>query len=184
MRTITEAVERYILETERTYMKTNSGAFVLPIACDNAIFHAIVSTDDERRYVAVEFLAGVRVPAGRRREVAEWTVRANYRLRHGRFEFDFDAGDATFVTGIFVGGATLDEELLEPLFRIGLDVFDRYMPSLMKVAFGGTEAADAIDEVERPSPRLSESDFVELMEGLLADDDGSALSDEDERERG
>jgi len=50
--------------------------------------------------------APLRIPEGSRRDIAEALVRANYGLRVGKFEMDFDGGehDGNVSAGAVVGG--------------------------------------------------------------------------------
>jgi len=96
-----------------------------------------------------------RIPKGRRPAVAEFLTRANYGLILGNFEMDFGDGETRYKTSVAVGEERLTTALVGPLAAANTFTFDRYLPGIMRVAFGDKEPEDAISEIEGAAPATS-----------------------------
>lgn len=103
--------------------------------------------EKENQFVFYSVL-DLNVPPQRRQAMAEFLTRANYGLVIGNFEMDFEDGEVRYKTSIDVGGGPLTSDLIRPLVYINMLTMDRYLPGIMKVAFGDTEPAQAIAEIE------------------------------------
>jgi hypothetical protein len=95
-------------------------------------------------YVVMPF----RVPEAARTKVAEFLTRANYGLRIGNFEMDFDDGEVRYKSAIDFEGTELTPPLLRNAIYPAVQTMDRYLPGAMSVIFGGKEPEAAILEVE------------------------------------
>ncbi|MEN9935191.1 MAG: hypothetical protein RLZZ387_1770 [Chloroflexota bacterium] len=93
-------------------------------------------------------VAGVKVPADRRPEVAEFITRANYGLRIGNFELSFEDGEVRYKSSIDFEDETLTNSLIRNVIYPAVRIMDEYLPGLLRVAFGGLSADDAISEIE------------------------------------
>ena len=86
-----------------------------------------------------------------RTKVAEFLLRANYGLKVGGFDFDFNDGEISYRTSIFCGS----DEFVAPTYEqidfalvIGMIMVEKYGDALVKVMFGVLEPDDAIESVE------------------------------------
>ncbi|MBR2520010.1 MAG: YbjN domain-containing protein [Selenomonadaceae bacterium] len=86
-----------------------------------------------------------------RAKVAEFILRANYGLKVGGFDFDFNDGEISYRTSIYCGS----DEFVAPTYEqidfalvIGMIMVERYGDALVKVMFGVLEPDDAIESVE------------------------------------
>ncbi|MBQ3444628.1 MAG: hypothetical protein IJG33_15455 [Selenomonadaceae bacterium] len=86
-----------------------------------------------------------------RSKVGEFILRANYGLKVGCFDFDFNDGEISYRIALYCG----DSEFAPPTYEqidfsviIGLMMIERYGDALVKVMFGLVEPADAIAAVE------------------------------------
>lgn len=86
-----------------------------------------------------------------RAKVGEFLLRANYGLKVGGFDFDFNDGEISYRISIYCG----DEEFSPPTYEqidfaviIGLMMVDKYGDALVKVMFGLVEPEDAIEAAE------------------------------------
>ncbi len=80
--------------------------------------------------------------------MAEFLTRANYGLVIGNFEMDFGDGEVRYKTSIDVEGDRLTSALIKQMVYINVLMMDRYLPGIMKVAFGNADPARAIAEIE------------------------------------
>ncbi len=86
-----------------------------------------------------------------RTKVGEFLLRANYGLKVGCFDFDFNDGEISYRISIYCG----DENFAPPTYEqidfaviIGLMMVEKYGDALVKVMFGLVEPEDAIAAVE------------------------------------
>ena len=90
------------------------------------------------------------VPDSTRPQVAEFITRANFGMRLGAFEMDYEDGELRFLTGVDLEGAP--DEALQAAIRqcvvAACATADRYYPGLMSVVYGGAGPREAIQQVE------------------------------------
>lgn len=90
----------------------------------------------------------MRVPADRRVAVAEFLTRANYGLRIGNFEMDFDDGEVRYKSSVDFEAAELTPTLIRNAIYPAVQTMDRYIPGVMTVIYGGKTPAEAVEEIE------------------------------------
>jgi len=83
-----------------------------------------------------------------RHEAAEFITRANYGLKNGNFEMDFNDGELRYKSynncdGILPSEAIIRDSLVIPALMI-----DRYGDGLISVLFGMQSPKDAIEAIE------------------------------------
>ena len=90
----------------------------------------------------------VRAPVHMRPAVAEYITRANYGLRIGNFEMDFDDGEVRYKSSLDFEGVELDAGLIRNTIYPAVQTMDRYLPGILSVIFGGKSAEEAIAAIE------------------------------------
>lgn len=90
----------------------------------------------------------VRAPANMRLAVAEYITRANYGLRIGNFELDFDDGEVRYKSSLDFEGVELTNGLIRNTIYPAVQTMDRYLPGVLSVIFGGKSAEEAIASIE------------------------------------
>lgn len=90
----------------------------------------------------------MRAPAHMRSAVAEYITRANYGLRIGNFEMDFDDGEIRYKSSVDFEGTELTPPLLRNTIYPAVQTMDRYMPGILAVIFGGKSPEEAIAAIE------------------------------------
>lgn len=90
----------------------------------------------------------VRVPEPMRLAAAEYLTRANYGLRIGNFEMDFEDGEVRYKSSLDFEGVELTPDLLRNAIYPAVQTMDRYLPGVLSVVFGGISAEEAIAAVE------------------------------------
>lgn len=86
-----------------------------------------------------------------RPKVAEFLLRANYGLKIGGFDFDFDDGEISYRVAMYCGKeefAPPTYEQIDYLLIVSLMMIDKYGDALLKVLFGMAEPEDAIEAAE------------------------------------
>ncbi len=104
-------------------------------------------------------VAPIKAPEEVRQAVAEFITRANYGLRIGNFEMDFDDGEVRYKSSLDFEGATLDPALIKNAIYPAVQTMDRYLPGLMSVFYGSKSPVEAIAEVEDSSEIEGSTEF-------------------------
>lgn len=117
---------------------------------DSGKFRVIVHVNVELEQIYCYVYAEVNVPGDALSEVAEFITRANWGMRIGNFEMDLTDGEVRYKSSLDFEGQPLSPQLIRNAIYPAVTTMDRYFPSLMRVAFGGATAADAVAEIEHP----------------------------------
>lgn len=93
-------------------------------------------------------VAAVHVPGELYPAVAEFITRANFGLRIGNFELDYQDGEVRYKTSLDFEDEKLTPALIRNAIYPAVTTMDRYFPGLMKVVYGGRTPYEAIEEIE------------------------------------
>ena len=96
----------------------------------------IAAVDEDGDLFQVLAFSPVRAPEGSRPSIAEAIAHANYGLKLGKFETDWEDGELRFQVGQVLIGAVLDDALLERMFGTATAVLDCYLPAFLSVIYG------------------------------------------------
>lgn len=91
------------------------------------------------------------VPEANRPVVAEYLARVNYGLLLGNFQLDMSDGEISYKTiGCFEeeGEAGLPDGVVARLTFVGFNMFDKYVPGVFAIIYGGKQPKEAYDEIE------------------------------------
>jgi hypothetical protein len=94
----------------------------------------------------------VRAPVERRIAMAEFVTRANYGLRIGNFEMDFDDGEIRYKASLDFESEQLTDNWIRGVIYPAVQTMDRYLPGLLTVIYGGKTPEEAVAEVESDLP--------------------------------
>lgn len=102
---------------------------------DASTYEVEIHSGDPLVYCYVTF--PIRVPDVRIAAVAELITRANWELRNGNFDLDWENGGVLqFRTSINVCDGQLTNRMVQRLVLDGIEAADRFHDALMRVAFG------------------------------------------------
>jgi hypothetical protein len=96
-------------------------------------------------------IAPTKAPETTRPAVADFITRANYGLRIGNLEMDFDDGEVRYKSGLNFAGESLTPEFIKNTIYPAVQTMDRFLPGLTSVMSGDKSALEAIAEIERNS---------------------------------
>ncbi len=113
---------------------------------DVATYWTAARVEDDLFQVAC--YSPVRIPEGSRRDIAEAIVRANYGLRVGKFELDFDDGELRFQISQILDGEAVGEAVIDRMIGTAVNMMETYLPAFLAVVYGNEEPTDAIRRVE------------------------------------
>ena len=83
--------------------------------------------------------------------VAEFLLRANYGMKTGGFDFDFNDGEISFRVSMYCGDNDFvapTHEQIDHAIDICLGMIQRYGDGILKVIYGLQEPKEAIQEIE------------------------------------
>ena len=113
--------------------------------------HATIFFHAYNDRLVLHMMIPLKAEENERQKVAEFLLRANYGLKIGGFDFDFDDGEISYRISIFCG----NEEFAPPTYEqidfsviIGLMMIEKYGNELVKVMFGLVEPEDAVASAE------------------------------------
>lgn len=76
--------------------------------------------------------------------VADFVARANWGLVVGSLEFDMRDGELVYHMTQLLENHTIGDQLIGRLFRTGMSTFDRYIPGIFQIIYGGNTPEDAV----------------------------------------
>jgi hypothetical protein len=117
-------------------------------AGDNAQFTCYAQVRVDLLQFFFYAIAPLKVPSESRDAVAEFITRANYGMRIGNFELDYDDGEVRYKSSLDFEGAELTPELIARAIYPAVGTMDRYAPGLMSVVYGDQTPVEAIAAIE------------------------------------
>jgi hypothetical protein len=120
----------------------------LPLTCKLKEFNCLIGTTDY--YCTINAYVSLSADEDSRAPVAEYITRANYGLRAGKFEMDFDDGEILFSLSIDCEDrSSLSEDMvMSTLLGTPYRMLNKYGDGLVAVMYGFKTPADAIEEAE------------------------------------
>jgi len=105
--------------------------------------------------------------------MAEFICRANYGLKMGNFELDFDDGEVRFKVHVLCKGITPTAEMIKRSVYCPATMFDYYGSGIVDIIFTETSGKSAVEKCEKHS----ENEIRSILAELLSDDE-AVSSDE------
>jgi len=102
------------------------------------------------------------VPPGARPAVAEALTRANYGLKIGKFEMDYEDGELRFQAASVLVNDDLPDPIIARLIGTTLAMLDRYLPAFLSVVYGNETPEDAIRFAEADTQSEEDSSHTDL----------------------
>jgi hypothetical protein len=124
----------------------DSESVFLPLNTDVATVS--ISAHVEESLFQVFGGASIKVPVGCRQSVAETITRANFGLKVGKFEMDFEDGELRFQASTILPDDHLPDEITSRLITTVLAMIDGYLPAVMSVIFANEPPQEAIRRAE------------------------------------
>ena len=113
--------------------------------------HATIFFHAYKDRLVLNMLVPLNAGKEERHKVAEFLLRANYGLKIGGFDFDFDDGEISYRISMYCGTEDFSPPTYEQIdfsVIVGLMMIEKYGDALVKVMFGLVEPEDAVESVE------------------------------------
>ena len=144
-----EKLIQHLDERDVSYLTNGeSRSICADFRCEVGTYRIIAAVDAESELFQVFGYSPVRVPEGARPAIAETIARANFGLRVGKFEMDFDQGELRFQAAQILTDDSLDEAVIDRLMGTTMSMLDMYLPAVLSVIYGNELPKDAIRCVE------------------------------------
>jgi len=144
-----EKLIQHLDEREVSYLANGEGRSICAdFRCEVGTYRVIAAVDEEGSVFQVFGYSPVRVPEGARPAIAETIARANFGLRVGKFEMDYDQGELRFQAAQILTDDSLDEAVIDRLMGTTMSMLDMYLPAVLSVIYGNEPPKDAIRCVE------------------------------------
>jgi len=120
----------------------------IPLDCKLKEFNCLIETTDY--YCTAYAYIPLRADEDCRMKVAEFVTRANYGLRAGKFELDFEDGEVRYAISIDCDDrASLSDDLvMSTMLGTPYRMINRYGDALVAVMYGIKSPEEAIKEAE------------------------------------
>lgn len=114
----------------------------------NGKWSCYAQVNEEQHLFFFYSICPVNVPPDKRPPMAEFLTRANYGLRIGNFEMDYNDGEVRYKTSLDVENDRLTSALISNQVYANLWTMDRYLPGIFSVIFGNVTPEEAVRKVE------------------------------------
>ena len=150
---LVEAIKAYIKEAELRMVSFNEelGSFSFNMHLSglfSSINIVIYAGEDDFSTIAA---CPLRPDANDRElmvRMAEFVCRANFGLKNGRFEFDFNDGELRYKCYVPCGDRVPDQEIIRQAVCIPALMLRRYSPGIIGVLYKGKDPAEMVRECE------------------------------------
>jgi hypothetical protein len=137
---------------------TEEGWEPQPIEGKFAFWARYASTEDvltcyfqifvEREQYVFYAVPTLKVPTGKRKDIAEFIIRVNHGMRIGNFDMDFETGELNFKSSINFRGELLSVGFIEGAIGPSIEAIDLYLPGIVNVIQGVQSPIVAINSID------------------------------------
>lgn len=151
-----DAVRRF-LESVDFRFREEGDRFDFGVGGKNGNWNMVVRAREKMEQVIVHSRLPMNVPEGRRQAMSEFIVRGNWGILLGNFELDLSDGELRFKTSIDLEDvAEIPDAVIRHLIGANMSTFDRFLPGMCSVIYGGASPAQAIRQTEGSSSSPAE----------------------------
>lgn len=176
-KSIADAVAEFLSEDDWNFsFDENQGIFRFNLRINGKlkkINYVIDIRDDEYLVYAFSPLGADEDDTEMMKNMAEFICRANYGLKMGNFDLDFDDGEVSFKVHVMCEGITPTAEMIKSSIYCPGAMFQRYGDGICDIIFNNASAKAAVVKCEDPD----EEQLCDLLSELLDDDDTSDPED-------
>src|SRR5437867_1933331 len=116
----------------------------------NANYEGGIFVGEEAEGMRVLFGAPNKVRKGGRLGVGELLARANWGMKFGAMEMNYDDGEVRFKVSAILRKGKLSAQMVHAMVGIAFSTVDHLYPALMAVCFGNELPSDALRAVRTP----------------------------------
>ncbi len=144
-----DVIHKYFTDDEWYFVQLDSRPILqMSYQGVNGKWTCYADANNEKHIFCFYSICPINIPEEFRQAAAEYITRANYGLRIGNFELDFNDGEVRFKTSVDVENDRLAAPLISNLVAANLWTMDRYLPGIFSIVYGSVSPQDAILKVE------------------------------------
>jgi hypothetical protein len=146
---VSEVVRDYFNEEEWEFVKLDEEEEVFQVKYEgaNGLWSCYAYANDEASELMFYSICPMAAPPEKLLLIAEFLSRANFGLKIGNFELDFEDGEIRYKTSIDVENDRLSVALVRNLVYCNLQTMDKYLPGIIGV-MNNLSPEEAIARVE------------------------------------
>ena len=149
---IREAVENYFQKEGYKFSGFNDKNVAgTSFKIDSKLSSANILLRAQKDRLMINSTIAIKADEAVRPAVAEYLLRANYGMKTGGFDFDFNDGEISFRVSIYCGENNFvppTHEQINHAIRLCVGMVQRYGDGLLKVLYGLQTPKEAIQEIE------------------------------------
>jgi len=176
MSKIAKAVQGFLKSMEWQWQELEANRYRAIVPGTNAQWVWVARWLEDDSFFGGYSYSPVDVPAKRRQAAAEYLTRANFNLRVGNFEMDFDDGQVCFKTSMILEGVRPTAALIREVSFANFRIMDQYLPGLLSVIYGKAQPKAAIEEAERPKEEKPQEEDEDEEEPQGPEQDAAAAA--------
>jgi hypothetical protein len=144
-----EVVLATLTEKGWSYERKGEWHVTFHLKGENAVYSTIVSVNPSTEVLSCLMSTTLRVPEARRAPVCELLTRANWEMPLVALEMDLSDGEVRCRTAMDMEGGTVVPRMVDNFVSAPLWAYDHYFPALVRVAYAGASAEEALAALER-----------------------------------
>lgn len=156
---IANQIKRYLDEEGGTYrFDQEEGVFRFGSRiCGkmNNVRYVVRVEEDEYCVYAIAPISADTDDTSQMKEIAEYICRANYGMRNGNFEFDFNDGEIRYKCYVNCEGILPTQEIIGASICCPATMFSVYGEGILQVLFNDASAAAAVERCESLARQVS-----------------------------
>lgn len=145
---ITESV---LKQQEWQFYPLEDSSLRIDIDGQSARWITLVKCIDEYQQLLIYSICPNKTPEEKFLQIQEFLTRANFGLKFGNFEFDYDDGEIRFKTSVQFEGDFDFMPMIESCLSLNIATFDRYLSGILQVLFTDISPKEVISIIESPS---------------------------------
>lgn len=146
---IRKAVERYFEKENYKYSGFNDkNVATISFNIKSKLSNADLRIQAQKNHLLIRSILPIKAEENVRPAVAEFLFRANYGMKVGGFDFDFNDGEISFRASFYCGEVAPTHEQIDHAIRVCLRMMERYGDGIVKIIYGLQSPKDAIQEIE------------------------------------
>ena len=146
---IRKAVESYFEKENFTYSGFNEkNVASISFNVESKISSVRIRFQAQKNMLLIRAMLPIKANEDVRPAVAEYLLRANYGMKIGGFDFDFNDGELSFRASFYCGDVAPTHEQIDYAIKSCVVLTQRYGDGLLKVIFGLQSPKDAIQEID------------------------------------
>jgi hypothetical protein len=149
MDTLFDVVRKFFTDDEWYFMEMDNRSMLqMGFQGKNGKWTCYAQTNEDQFLFFFYSVCPINIPEDKRLVVSEFITRANYGLKIGNIEMDFNDGEVRYKTSLDVENDELSPALISNMVYANVWTLDRYLPGIFAVVYGNKDPQDAIEKIE------------------------------------